>query len=276
MTRWSARAFQKVPAGSYRGILAAVCFVAMTAATSSLQAVPITTPPDLNPGDPYRLAFVTTSLSGGQFNTISTYNMVVTVTAGDVPALAALGTTWTAIASTPGVDARDNTATNPVSTGVPIYLLDGTRIADNNADLWDGSLLATFSIDQTGAFFGAPIVWTGTAADGTGLDVLGGGGAPTTGSNAEVNSGWVQFNTPPAKNVKYPLYAISGVLTAVPEPPAALLACLGAASFGLGALSRRYGHWRGRRLQAALAQKPLNHKTARSAAARAIATAASM
>ena len=73
----------------------------------------------------------------------------VTGVASSQAANSALGTTWRAIASTPAVDARDNTGTNPASTGVPIYLLDGsTVIANSNADLWDGNLLNPLNVDH--------------------------------------------------------------------------------------------------------------------------------
>lgn len=54
--------------------------------------------------------------------------------------LAGLGTTWKAIASTPGVYARNNTLTNPTaSTGVPIYRLDYLRMAGSqDGQLCDG------------------------------------------------------------------------------------------------------------------------------------------
>ena len=85
-------------------------------------------------GDQYRLIFVTSQSRNAFANSIANYNSWVRGIANGVTELAALGTTWMAIGSTAAVDARDNTGTNPnVSTGVPIYLLDGsTKVVDNN------------------------------------------------------------------------------------------------------------------------------------------------
>jgi hypothetical protein len=100
-------------------------------------AVPITVPTSLNPGDEYRLAFVTSAERNGASSAIASYNAFVTSMANTQPALASLGTTWKAIGSTATVDARDNTGTNPVvdGAGVPIFLLNDTLLANDNFDL---------------------------------------------------------------------------------------------------------------------------------------------
>ena len=77
-----------------------------TAGTS--QAQPTTVPPGLNPGDSYRLAFVTSTGIDATSPVIATYNSFVTAVAGTVPELVALGTTWAAIGSTTTVHAHDN------------------------------------------------------------------------------------------------------------------------------------------------------------------------
>ena len=102
---------------------------------------------------------------------IADYNEFVDDLANDEqPALAALGTMWSVIGSTEDDSAVLNTMTDPSpfgSTGVPIYQLDGTKIADDYDDLWDGDLDATLSVMENGsAYFG--LVWTGTTFDGQG------------------------------------------------------------------------------------------------------------
>ncbi len=93
-------------------------------------AVPITVPTDLNPGDQYRLAFVTSTITNPFSSDIETYNSYVTGRANTVPELVALGTTWKVIGSTAATDARDNTHTNPFldRVGVPLYMLDDSRL----------------------------------------------------------------------------------------------------------------------------------------------------
>jgi hypothetical protein len=121
---------RKIVTGLLGGIAASL-FIA------SAQAAPIVTPVGLSAGDTYRLAFVTSTTRDGLSPDIADYNAFVTAAANSQAVLASLGTTWSAVASTNDLtDARDNTDTNPASTGVAIYLLDGTsKIADNNADL---------------------------------------------------------------------------------------------------------------------------------------------
>lgn len=188
-------------------------------------AAPIVTPAGLNPGDTYRLAFVTSSTRDALSSNIADYNSFVATAANSVTELAALGTTWTAIGSTASVDARDNTNTNPnIETGVPIYSLDGVDlIAANNADLWDGALVTPIRESENGIIetqIGK--VWTGTWIDGEGL------AGATLGENF-VSVGFSPFNTAPwiAAEGQTPenlfhLYAVSGTLTVVaaevPEP----------------------------------------------------------
>ena len=79
------------------------------------------------------------------------------------------GTTagFRALASTESVDARDNTATT--GTGVPIYWLNSSILADDNADLYDGGWAnesqrtnerGTTTVRRT------RVVWTGSTDDG--------------------------------------------------------------------------------------------------------------
>ena len=99
----------------------------------------ITVPADLNPGDQYRHVFATSATCDAAWTDIADHNNFISAVAADVPELAALETTWTAIASVYKIDAHDNSGTNPtVSTGMPIYRVDDERIADDYASIWDG------------------------------------------------------------------------------------------------------------------------------------------
>ena len=166
------------------GIVSAVVALAATLGTASAaQAALVVVPPDLAVGDQYRLVFVTegkrdaTSTDIDDYNTFVTSQVRLSILPGTTDtalyqALNAAGIdpntiTWKAIGSTASVDARDNTGTNPtLSTGVPIYLIDGNRVANNNADIWDGSILT--GIDRTPQESGVlTLVWSGTSDDGT-------------------------------------------------------------------------------------------------------------
>ncbi len=132
--------------------VAVIGWGALLVAPTVASAQIVTTPVGLSPGDQYRLGFVTITKRDASSSNIADYNDFVTTAANSEPDLLALGATWTAIGSTSTVDARDNTGTNPTSTGVPIYLLDGiSKIADNNADLWDGSIDNFFNIFVDGS-----------------------------------------------------------------------------------------------------------------------------
>jgi hypothetical protein len=179
-------------------------------------------PPGLALGDPYRLIFVTSTTRDATSTDIADYNAFVTSAANAVTDLAALGTTWTAIASTSSIDARDNTATNPtVSSGVPIFNLAGTLMWFDYVGLWGNALQAPILYDENGTFV-QRTVWTGTAADGTG-DVFPGVEYVLGSVDGLASAG---FNDPslafPAAFVlstdgQYSLYGLSGILT-VPEP----------------------------------------------------------
>ncbi len=149
--------------------VAVVGWGAVIVAPTGASAAIITTPLALSPGDQYRLAFVTSTTRDATSSNIADYNAFVTTAANSQTDLLALGATWKAIASTNSVDARDNTATNPTSTGVPIFLLDGTtKIADGNSDLWDGSIDFPLNIFEDGSVASGS-VWTGSIAIGTGF-----------------------------------------------------------------------------------------------------------
>jgi hypothetical protein len=136
------------------------------------------------------------------------FNADVTTAAGLITELAALGATWTCIGSTPTVDARDNSGTNPNDeTGIPIYTTSGLRIADDNADLWDGSIQNPIMLDDGtsgGNLTGIPpaqrsyadYTWTGSNTDGTGASSGDGRQLSTDGNlrvsrGGKIDAGWI-------------------------------------------------------------------------------------
>ena len=174
----------------------------------------ITVPTNLSPGDSYRLAFLTSDTIDATSDDINVYNTFVDGL-GDL----VIASDWRAIASTPTVDARDNTGTNPnFSVGVPISLLNDSLLANNNADLWDGFIINALEIQDTGASF-ASGVWTGSAFSGQGLAgfELGGSGVFVTsirGVSVDTAPNWVSAPGA-AQGIAFPLHAMSGEL-AVP------------------------------------------------------------
>ncbi|MFC1706290.1 PEP-CTERM sorting domain-containing protein [Planctomycetota bacterium] len=185
-------------------------------------------PDDLSNGDQYRLVFVTSVRYESGSNDSARENARVTADADAVAVLADLGATWTAIVSTTSADARTNTDTDPTpagSTGVPIYMIDGSRVANDYDDLWDGTLIHPINVTPTGQSSHADWskrVWTSTKTDGTARNLY-----PNTvtigyatASNGQwmggTNSGSIKSGSDAKR-----LYAISSILTAsesIPEP----------------------------------------------------------
>ena len=95
-------------------------------------------PTAINAGDQFRLIFLSSTKRNGSPSTISNYNIFV-------QGLAAAGHTdirthssgFKAVVCTASADARDNTSTT--GTGVPIYWLNGAKVADDYTDFYDGS-----------------------------------------------------------------------------------------------------------------------------------------
>ena len=189
------------------------------------------TPSDLAPGDPYRLVFVTSQTRDATSTLLSTYNNFVTSVVQTNPELAGLATTWRAIAATTSSGQRNiqlNTGTEfsaPGPTGVPIYTLDGVRIANDYDDLWDGFIAHTLAIDEFGrsvneldangrAISGVE-VWTGALVSGS----LG-SERPFYGNTLFTNGGWIQEgvgNLNPSNILERAFYGISDILS-VSEP----------------------------------------------------------
>ncbi|GCA90274.1 PEP-CTERM sorting domain-containing protein [Microcystis aeruginosa] len=244
-----------------------LCFVSgvalATLGTSAAQAALVVVPTGLAPGDQYRLVFVTAGTRDATSTDINDYNTFVTNEAtGGTPGIdTALDTaldaagfdpntiTWKAIGSTASVAARDNTGTNPSSTGVPIYLIDGNRVANNNADLWDGSLQHPINRNNLGTS-SDDYVWTGSDSVGLGAfqSELGGIFQPFAGFSVETDAAWILADRLPW-GYWFPLYAMSSVLTVPgngnqPEPvtvpePSSLLGYITLGGLMLGSAVRK-------------------------------------
>ena len=189
----------------------------------------------------FHYAFVTSTSRNATSTDIADYNAHVQAAADAGSLTAPLGLSWTAIASTSTMDAKDN-----MNIQGPIYLLDGTLIADDGAYLWNvpyagnagdpGTLYAGILLDENGVdnFGGGEHpVWTGTQPDGTKGDGTDFGDGPWgyhLGSDAAGNAIWGDGNGwehrynghwvsewQDGPGGSKPFYAIS---EAVPEPAA--------------------------------------------------------
>jgi hypothetical protein len=204
-----------------------------TLGTSAAQAALVVVPPGLNPGDQYRLVFVTAGTRNATSSDINDYNTFVTnqvtgsalatqlTTAGFNPNTI----TWKAIGSTSATSAKVNTGTDGTQPDVPIYLINGNKVANNNADLWDGSIQTAINITQNDSAAGFPQVFTGTITNGTNQEtttVLGSsGGNVLYGNNGDTETNLWIWDDQTDSALEQSFYGMSGVLT-VPgnQPPA--------------------------------------------------------
>ena len=179
-----------------------------------LSASPVyTVPMGLNPGDQYRLVFVTSSTISATSTNISDYdNFVNAVAKAAGSPLQSLGATWQAVVSTAAVSAADHLG----SFSTPIFRLDGAEVATGSAGLWSGSILQSIDFDEQGAA-ASPVVWTGTAENGSAKNPLGGQPNIEVGCATISNSLWIDLTMFGSDAPALPLYGISSVLT-VPVP----------------------------------------------------------
>ncbi|MDE2914099.1 MAG: fibronectin type III domain-containing protein [Paracoccaceae bacterium] len=192
-------------------------------------------------GGKFRLLFVTSGNTTATSTDISTYNAFVQRAAGSNTNLASFRTQFRALVSTATVDARDNTATT--GTGVPIYWVQGAKVADTYADFYDGSWDSVAGKTETG---GTPsrtgIIWTGSNNDGTKH-------SRPAGHSTAVRSGALASGQSPLSDgvlslvllgatQRSPLYGLSPVLTVratsgKPAKPTGLTATAGNAQVAL-------------------------------------------
>jgi hypothetical protein len=204
----------------------------------------------LNPGDHFRIVFVTSGTITATSGDIATYNTFVN-SAGTAVGTGLPVTTWTAIGSTTAVNAIDNIACGTCA-GLPIFLVDGTRVADNAADLFDGAILHAINVTELGANqTGDNYVWTGSQTDGTGTsdvqlgepvaDFIEGPTLSQVGYMTSADGQWISALADDQLNF-HAVYGISGDLAvpgerAVPEP--ASLSLLAFGGLALAAVRRR-------------------------------------
>ena len=211
-------------------VIIAALSLAVVGLTSTAHAVPILVPAGLSVGDTYHLVFVTSTKRDALTNTINVYNTFVQNTANS----AGLGDiNWKVIGSTFVRQGVFTNAIDNINVQGPVFRLDGVLVANNSADLWDGSIQAPINVDENGVkHLEERNVWTGTHVDGS-------NGGPRSFSNDDglfdtgtiayygsyistlgpVTDQWWITRAEQLKTVKNPFYAISELLTVpVPEP----------------------------------------------------------
>ena len=98
-------------------------------------------PSGLGVGDEFRLIFLSSTKRDASSSSIGTYNTWIQArAAAGHDDIQAYSDGFTVVGCTSAKDARDNTSTTYTSTdkGVPIYWLNGSKVADEYEDFYDG------------------------------------------------------------------------------------------------------------------------------------------
>jgi PEP-CTERM motif len=209
----------------------AVCLsiiaMASAAGTASTGLV-ISTPSGLNPGDHFRILFVTSDTTQAVSTAIGTYDTFVNTDANGATYNGSV-ISWKAIGSTSSVSAINHIGT----TGDAVYLADGTKVtsSDDSSGLWSGSLDSAPNEYLDGSSVGVAAIWTGSNSDGSANVHPLGNRNPSYGDTVYTGGDWINVGVGFSGGA-HRLYGIRSDLvvpsaTAVPEPSTALLAGLG-------------------------------------------------
>jgi hypothetical protein len=218
----------------------------LVAASASATPISLATPAGLNPGDQFRFVFVTLGTITAESSDIEVYNSFVNTQAASAT-YGGSTVSWKAIGSTDSVDARDNVG--GYGTSVPVYLVDGTRVADdlteNTNGMWSGNLISNINGLIDGTLVESYDVYTGTGTNG--LKASGftlGSARANYGVSSREDEDWIaegsDFNT-----YDNHIYGMSETLTVggaspVPEiDPAGMGSVLALVTGALGLLERR-------------------------------------
>ena len=215
-----------------------IFLVAALGTTTQLPAEVIL--PDLPEGSLYQLIFATAEQRDATSTDIADYNTFVSQQAALSSKLPHV--TWSAVASTSTVDAKDNAVTY---TDVPIYNTRGELIASGTAELWSGSIQNPVGYDQYGLKPSAPewtFPYTGTNTSGAsaGSHACMGGTNPEVGQSDKQTGLWISGGSVVSSQKNLALYALSSRITALGVPePSTLTLCLTLGGMGLIVARRR-------------------------------------
>ena len=212
--------------------LSALLFLGFTAAQAD-----ILPPPGLNPGDQFRLVFVSSQTriadqGDDQF-------LTGLADAAGLGVYNANPVGWHVLGSqsSPGPSAIDRLP----NSAVPIYNTNGDLVANAAHDIWSGTLLHAIAYTETAVVMDT-LVWTATLPNGHVPPTnqgLGDFGDVVVGRSSASDGGWVDFDLAFSNNPPHSFYGFSDVITVaapVPEPNTVTLFVTTAPLLGLLAL----------------------------------------
>jgi PEP-CTERM motif len=204
----------------------------------TMAAVVLSTPTGLAPGAKFRYIFLTNGTTTATSTAIGDYNSFVN---GDANNATYNGNVvdWRAVGSTSTMDARVNVG--GYDTLVPVYLVNGTKVADNltttagGVGLWGGSIKTNVDVKIDGLISDRE-VFTGSSSDGLkqASHYLG-HNVPDWYAQTGLSYNktyWIDGSFS-GVSLDNPMYAVSQELTVVPEPSTYILLtmALGAVGF---------------------------------------------
>lgn len=229
-----------------RRALGVLAVPALLLAATPAQAGLVTMPTGLHAGDTFRVVFITSVGHDALSSQISDYDLFVSglAAAAGIDSYFGAPVAWQALASTHAVNAIDRVGLD--SAG--LYLGNGARVADDGADLWDGTLDNPIVMDERGNFREGQ-VFTGTRSNGfAAADPLGGAAIQITEIGLAgivfTNQFWVSLGAGSGATARS-LYAVSSELTVpgeaapIAEPPSLALVATAFAFAGAVRARRR-------------------------------------
>ena len=198
-------------------------------------------PSGLGGGDQFRLIFLSSTGDPASSSDIEDYNDFVRDSAASGhAAIQAYGAAFNVVGCTASIDARDNTHSTYTNAnkGVPIYWLNGAKVADEYEDFYDGSWDDETNDKNQFGFNGletsnvANYPWTGCDDDGTEATGMAlGDTTPRVGrpNSTDTGNGPIGSVTTKANADHRPFYGLSAVFTvevdtAAPGAPTGLTA----------------------------------------------------
>ena len=189
------------------------------------------TPDGIAGGEKFRLMFLTDA-EGATSADIDVYNEFVQAQAAAGHAdIQDHASQFRVLGSTADDDARDNTETTSSDTDAPIYWLNGAKVADNYADLYDGTWDEEVNRRTAAGDLStdSDIVWTGSDNDGTertesSVSVALGETSIRQGEmdNSSSTMNPLSASTVTAATNTAPFYALSGIFRVEPNTEATI------------------------------------------------------
>ena len=177
-------------------------------------------PSGLQSGDKFRVLFVTSTSRAAGSSDIADYNTFVqNRAAAGHSAIRLYSAQFKVVGSTNTVDARDNTGTGTdARPGVPIYWLNGAKVADDYGDFYDGSWDSLERKNEHGSNGSTGRVWTGSTNRGI-KDAFYLGRARVQYAHSSVTL-WTSRGVSSIGNASsrtYPFFGLSPVFTVAPD-----------------------------------------------------------